>query len=140
MIGLPKPKHFLPALPPKPPIPRGFLEDTEEPAPPKRQIVTGALLKPGCTAADNAIVAHGHLEGLARGLGGFGVLRESKRRLEEAADAVAILKKDELAAQFRGLAEQLPQVHDQAAAGVQARALEPLVDETWDLGRYCKGA
>ena len=100
----------------------------------------GPLLKPGCTAADNAIVAQGHLRGLADGKGGFGVLKQSKERLEEAAKAARILGKNPLAAEMILVANKLPNIHDAAAARLLADQIQPIIDQTWDLGRYCKGA
>ena len=141
-MNLPRPRHFLPALPPNPPVPQGFLEDQDELPPaqgsPSVQRV-GSLLKPGCTAADNVIVARGHLEGLARGLGGFGVLRESKRHLEEASRAAGVLGQTALVSRIDRVANQMPEVRDPETARALADQLAPLVDDAWELGRRCKG-
>ena len=117
-----------------PPIPRRLLKPDAfvpgRPAP--------GLAKPGCTAADEAIVALGHLEGLARGNEGFGVLRVSKERLEKAAAAAEGLKHPEIAAAMRAVAAQMPGVHTRAGAQALADELRPVVDQAWDLGRRCK--
>lgn len=99
----------------------------------------GPIVKPGCTAADESGLAHYHLVGLSRGLGGFGVLRETKRRLERAAEGATIAQDMELAGKFRRIADQLPDVHDEATAGRLASELEPLLPVAWELGKRCGG-
>mgnify|MGYP001566715542 CR=1 FL=1 len=99
-----------------------------------------AISKPGCAAADNAIVAKGHLEGLARGLGGFGVLRVSKEKLEEGAAAAQQVGHPQLADKMRQVAQAMPAVSTPEQAKALAEQLEPVVQEAWHLGRTCKGA
>lgn len=84
-------------------------------------------------------MALGHLEGLARGLGGFGVLRTSKERLEKAAQAAEDLGHHELARQMQEIANEMPSVRDASAAMALATRLKSLVNDTWVLGRTCKG-
>jgi hypothetical protein len=97
--------------------------------------------RPGCTAADDAAVALFHLNGLARGNGGFGVLRVSKERLETAAAAAEGLRQHEIAAEYRAIAIEMPSVHTPEEAQALHDRLEPVVYErSWDLGRKCKGA
>ena len=97
--------------------------------------------RPGCTAADEAAVALFHLDGLARGKGGFGVLRVSKERLETAAAAAEGIKHPEIAAEYRAIAAEMPDVHTPEAAQALHDRLQPVVyDQSWDLGRKCKGA
>ena len=97
--------------------------------------------RPGCTAADDAAVALFHLDGLARGKGGFGVLRVSKERLETAAAAAEGIKHPEIAAEYRAIAAEMPDVHTPEAAQALHDRLQPVVyDQSWDLGRKCKGA
>lgn len=93
----------------------------------------------GCTIADNTILARGHLEGLAKGLGGFGVLRVSKDRLEDAAQAAERLGKKDLSERIREIAKILPEIQNQQMAEDTARRLDTIVNESWDLGRRCKG-
>ena len=93
----------------------------------------------GCTVADNTILARGHLEGLAKGLGGFGVLRVSKERLEEAAQAAEQLGKSDLSGKIQEIAKTLPDVKDRQTAESIAHKLDQIVNESWDLGRRCKG-
>ncbi|MDZ4263820.1 MAG: hypothetical protein U1B30_16000 [Pseudomonadota bacterium] len=82
-----------------------------------------------------------HLDGLARGKGGFGVLRVSKERLETAAAAAEGIKHPEIAAEYRAIAAEMPEVHTPEAAQALHDRLQPVVyDQSWDLGRKCKGA
>ena len=97
------------------------------------------ILKPGCTAADGALLARGHLEGLSKGYGGFGVLRVSKEKLEEAARAAEHLGQTEIAQEMRSIASEMPEVHDAETAGKLAERLGPVVESAWNLGRKCKG-
>lgn len=99
----------------------------------------GPIIKPGCTAADETLLVHGHLQGLAAGLGGFGVLHESKRRLERAAEAASMGNEPELAMQLRRVAAQLPDVRDEEAAKRVAAELQPLLPVAWEMGRRCGG-
>jgi hypothetical protein len=81
------------------------------------------MTRPGCTAADNTIIAKGHLDGLAQGLGGYGVLRPSKEKPEEAAAATSQLGRQDLAQKMREVSAELPQVRTRE----QAAALAPEV-------------
>lgn len=94
-------------------------------------------VKRGCVAADETLLAEAHLERLGRGFQGFGLLRESRGRLEKAAGAVDELGRPDLATELRIIAEELPQVRDAEAAAELASRLEPLADECWELGRNC---
>ena len=130
-----------PAALPAPVIPP---VDREEPVDDSGSAVTSAgkspMGKPGCTAADEAIVALGHLQGLARGNGGFGVLRVSKERLEVGAEAAEHLGKRSLAKEMQAIGAEMPNVHTAEDALALAERLEPVVDQAWDLGRHCKGS
>jgi len=137
VVGFPNPKHFMPSLPPYPPIPRGFTEDLDEetvslPMPP-----VGKFLKPGCTAADNSLTVKGHLDGLSAGLGGFGVLRQSKEKMEDAAKAARIMHEDDLAERIDAFAEELTHVQTPDEARVLARTMGGILNETWVLGTRC---
>ncbi len=57
--------------------------------------------KPGCEAAEACVDAYGTLLTLADGLGGFGVLRLEKERLEHGADAAEGFGSPEVARQMR---------------------------------------
>ena len=96
--------------------------------------------RPGCTAADNSLLVQAHLKGLAGGRGGFGVLRTSKEKLEEGADAAERVGRGELAEEMRRIAGELPDVRTQSGALALSEALEPVVEQCWELGRRCKGA
>lgn len=113
-----------------------------EPAPAQRPVETASLPnRPGCTAADEAAVALFHLNGLAQGKGGFGVLRVSKERLETAATAAESIKHPEIAQQYRAIASEMPEVHTPEAAKALAERLQPVIyNEAWALGQRCKGA
>ena len=99
-----------------------------------------AISNPGCTAADETLVVHGHLDGLAKGWGGFGVLRESAKRLERAAAAARIAGSPEISGQLASIAARLPAVRDEQAAAAAAKELDPLLPRVWELGKRCGGA
>ena len=139
MAQLPRPFHFLPSLPPNPPIPRGLLEDLGEDPPPSKAppISTGKFLKPGCTAADESLLVRGHLTGLAQGFGGFGLLRESKKHMNDAAKAADLLREDDLAIRMRVVAERLGEVQTPEEAQQLADDMAPIIAESWELGKRC---
>ena len=116
------------AVAPPPPKPA----PAPKPAPP--------LTRPGCTAADSALLNLSYLEGLSRGLGGFGVLRVGRERLEEGAKAAQQLGQANLAGEMRAIAQELPRVRDASAAAALAEKLRPVADQAWSLGASCKGA
>ena len=123
--SLPPATPALPAwYPPTTPVKRG-------PPPPTE--------RPGCTAADNALLVHGYLSNLADGKPGFGVLRIGKERLEEGAKAAAHLGHPEIAAEMTAIAAELPNVRDPEAARLVAEKMKPVVDASWGLGQTCKG-
>ncbi len=93
--------------------------------------------RPGCEAADQTLVVQGHLQGLAVGLGGFGLLRTSKERLEKASSAARQANAPDVAASIDGVAKQLPNVRTEAQAGVLARELAPIIPKVWELGARC---
>lgn len=99
--------------------------------------VSAGYEKFGCNAADESLVVHGHLNGLAKGLGGFGVLRESKKRLDKAADAAVAAGDIDTAAKLRTISYKLPAIRDAEKAKEVASELEPLLEKTWKLGVQC---
>lgn len=115
-------------------------QEREEPRAPGRVEPSPSINRPGCTAADATLLNLSYLEGLSRGLGGFGVLRVGQERLEEGAKAAQQLGHPDLAREIRAIAEELPQVHDATAAAALAEKLRPLADRAWSLGAACKGA
>jgi hypothetical protein len=92
---------------------------------------------PGCTAADESLTVMGHLWGLSRGNGGFGVLRQSVGRLEKAAAGARRMKAPEVAADLEAIAAKLPEVKSRAAAKALLEEIEPIADRAWELGRRC---
>jgi hypothetical protein len=136
--------YIKPVVPEVPaPAPAASLVPAPAPAPTPATspAPTSPVNRPGCTAADEAAVALFHLDGLARGKGGYGVLRVSKERLEVAASAAESLKHADIAAQMRAIAAEMPNVSSPEEAQVLKDRLEPVVyDQAWDLGRRCKGA
>ena len=92
---------------------------------------------PGCTAADETLTVMGHLSGLSRGLGGFGVLRTSKGRLEKAAAGARKMKAPEIADDLETIAAKLPEVRSREAAAALLEEIEPVADRAWELGRKC---
>lgn len=127
-----------------PPVPRRFLPP-REPAP-ADQFAAKAIVnrpavvhRPGCTAADNCLVVLGYLDGLARGNGGFGVLRIGKERMEEGARAAQELGQNQIADAMWSIGSRLHEVLDPETARAMADELRPVADQAWDLGRTCKG-
>lgn len=95
--------------------------------------------RPGCIAADETLTVKGHLEGLAVGLGGFGVLRTSKERLETAANGAQQAGDAATSARLRGIAGKLPDVHTPEQAALIAIELDQIVPVVWELGKHCSG-
>ena len=100
---------------------------------------TPAITRPGCTAADATLFNLSYLEGLSRGLGGFGVLRVGRERLEEGVRAAHQMGQTSLAGEMHAIAQELSEVQDPAAAAVLAEKLRPVADRAWALGRRCGG-
>ena len=97
------------------------------------------MKKPGCTAADETLLVASHLEGLASGLKGFGVLRGDVERLERAAIGADGMGDFATGASLRKIAHLLPDVKDTAAARLALAQIAPLKTVTWELGRRCWG-
>ena len=95
------------------------------------------VYKPGCEVADSVLLVKGYLDGLARGRGGFGVLRVGKEHLDRGVAAAEKMGQAELAAKLRGVSEQLPNVKTKEYAERLAMQLEPLAAKAWRLGRAC---
>ena len=129
------PKWFLPGNPLKgePPLPAFLLIGRTEPP----EEAPRELPKPGCVAADDAILVHGHLLGLAAGLGGFGLLRLSRERMEHAAQAAEWVNEPELAREMMRFAGLLPDIHDEDAAAEALDKMKPIIEEVWKLGVRC---
>ena len=92
---------------------------------------------PGCTAADETITVLGHLQGLSRGLEGFGVLRTSVGRLDKAAAGARRMRATSVATDLDAIKAQLPAVSTAEQAGALAEELQPVADRAWELGRRC---
>ena len=92
---------------------------------------------PGCTAADESLTVMGHLWGLSRGNGGFGVLKQSVGRLERAAAGARKMKAPQIAADIEMIAAKLPEVRSREAAAALLEEIEPVADRAWELGRRC---
>lgn len=103
--------------------------------------VLGVLRKPGCTAADETLVVKGHLEGLAAGYGGFGVLRspDERERMRRAIQGAEQMGAPETAGKLKAAFALVGQVDDEDSAQRALEAVAPLVQETWDLGKRCGG-
>lgn len=98
----------------------------------------GALTKPGCMAADEALVVYGHLIGLSKGWGGFGVLRTSHERLKIASAAAVQAGAADIAVELQRFADKLPSIHSEGEAHEALVSLEPLLPKIWNLGKSCK--
>ena len=115
----------------EPPLPRVLVELMREQTP-----VTDPD-KPGCTAAETTILTLGFLDGLADGMGGFGVLRQGKEYLERGAASAEKLGQGQLARELRSIAQDLSQVRTPDQARNVAERLRPLKAQTWELGKHC---
>lgn len=125
-----KPRDLLPNLPHEgPPIPR-FLTQREE----EEQEIAA----PGCVCADEVLTVLGHLNGLSEGWGGFGVMRQSKERLERAAKAARQAEAEDIASALLEVVSMLPEVHSSADAERVVQKLKPVAREAWELGKHCK--
>lgn len=128
------------ALPP-PRTPSPATQPTQEdppmrvaPATPPGQSI---LAKPGCTAADETGQVLFHLQGLAEGKPGFGVLRLDVDRLDRAAAGARGMGHPEIAERILHFKEIIPNVQDREAAAAAAAEFKPVVDEAWYLGQRC---
>lgn len=95
------------------------------------------LVKPGCIAGDETVHVHGYLERLARGNGGFGILKEGHERMGRAARGAEQFGRPDLAAKLREVQAKLPDIHDAAAAAAVRDTLDPLVDDAWQVAIQC---
>lgn len=121
----------------EPPLPRILFLDREGQREAPGASPQTEMPKPGCTAADETLLVHGHLHGLASGLGGFGLLRLSKERMERAAQAAEWVNEPQLAEAMRDFATQLPEIHDEEAAALAMEKMAPIIAEAWELGVRC---
>ena len=101
---------------------------------------TGALPKPGCTAADESLLVYGHLDGLAQGWGGFGLMRESRKRIERAVQGAMQMGDVALAKDLAAIGESLAMVRDPDEAASARERLAPLLPRAWELGKRCGGS
>lgn len=99
----------------------------------------GTIMRPGCTAADEAGQVLFHLQGLSAGWGGTGVLAMDVDRLERAAGGATVAGDVETATALRGFKERLPQVRDPDTAKAAASDFVPIARRAWELGRKCGG-
>lgn len=93
--------------------------------------------KPGCTAADEAGQVLFHLQGLAEGKPGFGVLQLDGARLDRAAQGAEGMGHPEIATKLRAFKDELGSVTDQESAQAAVASFKPTVDEAWYLGQRC---
>ena len=107
-------------------------QDPPEGSPPEPEII-----RPGCMAADESLTVLGHLQGLAAGWEGFGVLKTSKDRLDNAVIGAQAMGDQETAKELADFAETLPNVHTAAEARAAAQTLVPIAQKTWKLGVVC---
>ena len=115
-------------------------ESTPDPAPEPDE--PNAMLKPGCTAADETLVIIGHLEGLARGKNHFGVLRspDEHKRVQRAIAGARGMGADDVAERMEEVFGQLEHVSTSVEAAALAERLDPIAfDAAWELGVRCGG-
>lgn len=103
----------------------------------ERRALQPALMRPGCTAADEAGNVLYHLQGLAADWGGFGVLALDLERLDRAAWGARTMGDVETARELEGFKERLPAVRSQEAAREAARDFVPIARAAWELGKKC---
>lgn len=103
--------------------------------PPAMDVVS----RPGCTTADEALVVKGHLDGLAKGWGGFGVLRTSKERLDKAVLAAKVAGAPNVSQKLAIISEKLPDIKTPEDAERVAGELNDILPDAWNLGKRCKG-
>lgn len=118
-----------------PPAPEEAQASDAVPAKPSRP--EPDIYKPGCTAADKAVLTQGYLDSLARGNEGFGVLRLGKKYLNEGARAAEHARHPALATDMRRIADELPSVKTVDQARAAAERLRPVSDRAWSLGVAC---
>ena len=124
----------------EPPVPRFLLVETEpelELEPELEPEPVTPVQRPGCTAADETLTVLGHLNGLAEGWGGFGVLKTSVQRLDRAAQGARMMGDMETETAILEFAEMLSGVSTPEEASAAAEALEPIVQRAWALGKRC---
>jgi len=95
------------------------------------------IIRPGCMAADESLTVLGHLQGLAAGWEGFGVLKTSKERLDKAVIGASAMGDAETAKELSDFAETLKDVHTPDEARAAAQSLVPIAQKTWKLGVVC---
>ena len=96
-----------------------------------------SIERPGCTIADETLTVKGHLEGLAQGLGGFGVLRTSYKRMGKAIRAAKQMQNKEITKKLEHIQTKLTKVHTPEKAKVLEGQFAALVPTAWELGRRC---
>ena len=97
------------------------------------------IAKPGCTVADELLLAYGHMSGLGQGWGGFGVTKETRKHLETASRAAVHAGRPDVSSTIRDLAFRVGSVADEAAAKKLAGEIEPLLPEAWAMAKRCGG-
>ena len=131
-LKLPDPRSLLP--PPPHVVLKSKVEDDEQ----VLSVVTEEDEQgPGCKVAEEAITAYAHLNGLAKGWGGFGVLRQTRDGLLEGASMASWIGEDNLATGMTALANALPEVRDSEGAKRLLSANEGMIEEAWQLGVKC---
>ncbi len=99
----------------------------------------GAVMRPGCLAAEEAGQVLFHLQGLSAGWGGPGVLAMDPDRLERAAGFATVAGDVETATALRDFKERLPQIRDPDTAKPAATDFVPIARRAWELGKKCGG-
>ena len=126
-----RPRDLLPNLPHEgPPLPR-FLTQIQE----QEQEIE----HPGCICGREVVTVLAYLNLLSEGWGGFGVLREGRESLENAASAARELNQEELATKIEAFAEKLPLVVTESLAQEAASELKLIARKAWELAKNCKG-
>lgn len=93
--------------------------------------------KPGCTAADETLVVKGHLEGVARGLWGSGVLQHDIARMDRAIAGAQAMGDQGVARALAAIKAALPGVRNPAQAEVVLRQTEDVIPRVGELAKRC---
>ncbi len=98
-----------------------------------------SMEKPGCPAADESLVIKGHLEGLSKGWGGFGVLRtpDDKHRMERAILGAHLMGDDATAGRLERIYDRVPLVKTPEDAQTLLTELDAVLPAAWELAKRC---
>lgn len=95
---------------------------------------------PGCTAADETLVVKGHLEGIAKGHWGSGVLQHDIVRMNRAIAGAKAMDDAPTVEILESIKSDLPLVRDPERATAVLEKVEAIVPAVGALAQRCGGA